>query len=310
MTSLRAIVIEILQSRDFSISEVDGYILGKKREGDVVFCLLPSQSRDAVDAFLSRFKDFKGKKVMAYLGSLPSSFVDSLDPSLLVWDREALEHEIGRTRIEKIVGEHDHGLVDELVADDYPRTVTPEQLERLQETEVGERIVKPIIEIGDVKEISRQTVSGFRHRLELVPHYVFGYACDQYMDGVKVGTEKGLLAINALTHRVEGWSEQLDIVYALELNHRRLEPTIDGEEAKKLAKQSISRIHSYEKEPIQEEGHVTVTEKKKVTPREDSISLEDRGIFYTPIWCVEGVHGVMIINASTGKIISEDYYRL
>jgi hypothetical protein len=52
-----------------------------------------------------------------------------------------------------------------------------------------------------------------------------------------------------------------------------------------------------------------MTEKKLVSPKSDSIELEDMGIFYLPIWCIEGVKGVMILNASTGKIISEDYYR-
>jgi hypothetical protein len=33
-------------------------------------------------------------------------------------------------------------------------------------------------------------------------------------------------------------------------------------------------------------------------------------VFYIPIWCVEGIHGIMIVNAGTGKIVSEDYYRL
>jgi uncharacterized protein (TIGR02186 family) len=85
---------------------------------------------------------------------------------------------------------------------------------------------------------------------------------------------------------------------------------IATEDARRVAKRELVRVNAYNKELIREENHVTITEKRKVAPREEVIQLEDRGIFYIPIWCVEGVHGIMIINAGTGKIVSEDYYRL
>jgi hypothetical protein len=307
---LMHIVSEILQSRDFQVSEREGFLYGKKGDNEVVFCLLGPKDGALLDIFTSKFKDFNGKKVIATLEVLPSAVSGTLDHGIMVWDREALEHEIGRTRIERIMGEKDHGLVDELVADDYPKMVSPEQLDKLQDTAVGERIIRPVINIGDVKEISRQTVAGFRHRLELVPHYVYHYTCPLYMEGVRVSVETGLLSVNGLTQRVESWGEKNEIVYALDVNHKRLEPSVDTKEAENLAKRELVRVHSYEKEHIHEENHVTVMEKKKVSPREEEIVLEDRGIYYIPIWCVEGVHGVMIINAGTGKIVSEDYYKL
>lgn len=183
-------------------------------------------------------------------------------------------------------------------------------MDKLQDAAVGERIIRPIINLEDVKEISRQTVAGFRHRLELVPHFVYSFTCPMYMDANRVSVEKGLVAVNGLTHKVESWSERNDVVFSLDIIHKRLEPTISIEDAKKVALKEIMRVHTFEKEQIHEENHVTLTEKKKVSPREEEISLEDRGIFYLPIWCVEGVHGVMIIDAGTGKVVSEDYYRL
>jgi hypothetical protein len=310
LTSLAHLVTEILQAREFQITERDGYLMARRGDKEVVFCLLPSLDRPAVDAFLDKFKDYPGKKVLVTLEALPTSFVESIDRSVTLWDREALEHEIGRTRIEKVMGERDRGLVDELVADDFPKMVSPEALESMQEGSVGERIVRPVVGPEDVKELSRQTVAGFRHRLELVPHFVYGYVCPLYMGEEKVGVEKGLLSINGLTHKVESWSDKTDVVYNIDISHKRLEPSISGDDARKLAKRELVRVNSYEKENIHEENHVTITEKKKVSPREDEIVLEDRGIFYIPIWCVEGVHGIMIINAGTGKIVSEDYYRL
>lgn len=282
------------------------------RQGDreILFLLLTSIDRAAVDAFLAKFKNHPGKKVIATLETVPPAFLDLLDRSVTVWDRSALEHEIGRTRIERVMGDRDHGLVDELVADDYPKLVSPELLEDVKDASVGERIVRPVLGVEDIRELSRKTVSGFRYRLELVPHYVYGYICPLYMDAEKVGVERGTLSVNGLTHKVESWNERTEVVYALEIAHRTLEPAIVTEDARRLAKRELVRVNSYDKESIREENHVTITEKRKVTPREDEIQLEDRGVFYIPIWCVEGVHGIIIVNASSGKIVSEDYYRL
>jgi hypothetical protein len=309
LTSLRAVISEILQSRDFAISDLDGFLAGKRKDVDVVFLLLVETDEKAFSSFLEHFKDFKGKRVIATLLPLPEGLIAQLDERTSVWDREAIEHEIGRVHIEKIVGERDHGLVDDFGADDYPRMVTAEDLDKAADQELGEKIVKPVVNLDDVKQIASQTVSGFRHRLELVPHYVFGYKAPLFIDDNKLGVETGLLAVNALTHKVDAWPANLDVVFSLELTHKRLEPLIDTDEARNLVRTEVMRRHTFERDIVREENHVTMTEKKLVSPKAESIELEDMGIFYLPIWCIEGVKGVMILNASTGKIISEDYYR-
>lgn len=285
-------------------------MLARKDGREIVFLLMRTVDRAAADAFLAKFKSNPCKKVIATLEAIPPAFLDNLDRSVTVWDRGALEHEIGRTRIERVVGDRDHGLVDELVAEDYPRLVSPELLEDVRDASVGERIVRPVLGVEDIRELSRKTVSGFRYRLELVPHYVYGYICPLYMGEEKVGVERGVLSVNGLTHKVESWNERTEVVYALEVSHRTLEPAIATEDARRVAKRELVRVNAYDKELIREENHVTITEKRKVAPREEDIQLEDRGVFYIPIWCVEGVHGIIIVNASSGKIVSEDYYRL
>lgn len=303
-------VSEILQARDFVVTEREDHMVARKGDREILFLLMTSIDRAAVDAFLNKFKNHSGKKVIATLEAVPPAFLDTLDRSVTVWDRSALEHEIGRTRIERVMGDRDHGLVDELVAEDYPKLVSPELLEDVKDASVGERIVRPVLGADDIRELSRKTVSGFRYRLELVPHYVYGYLCPLYMGEEKVGVERGVLSVNGLTHKVESWNERTEVVYALEITHRTLEPAVSTDDARRLAKRELVRVNSYDKESIREENHVTITEKRKVTPREDEIQLEDRGVFYIPIWCVEGVHGIIIVNASSGKIVSEDYYRL
>jgi hypothetical protein len=309
LTSLRAVISEILQTRDFLISDLDGYLIGKRKDVEVVFLLLVDKDETALTTFIDRFKDFKGKRAIATLMPLPEALISKLDERTFIWDREAIEHEIGRVHIEKIVGEKDHGLVDEFGADDYPKMVTAEDLDKAADQDFGEKIIKPVVDLDDIKQIASQTVAGFRHRLELVPYYVFNYKAPLYIDDIRLGVETGLLAVNALTHKVDAWPATLDIVFSLELTHKRLEPLIDTEEARNLVMQEVMKRHTFERDIVKEEDHITMTEKKLVSPKSDSIELVDMGIFYLPIWCIEGVKGVMILNASTGKIISEDYYR-
>ena len=310
MTSLKSIVAEILSSRDFQVTEREGFLLAKKGEVEVILCLIGAGEESVLPAFLDRFKTFTGKKVIVSLVPLPEVTPEQLDPGLIIWDRDAVVQEIGRIRIEHLVGDHDHGLVDELLATDYPRMVSAEELSHLQEAEVGEKIVRPTIDVHDVKEIGMRTVGGFRHRLELVPYYVYDYSCKIVLDGSEVAVERGRLSVNALTKKVEEWNVKADVVFALEQGHRRLDSVVEPEDAEGLIRTEVLRRHTSEREIVSDEGSVTVTERRKVAPRPEHIELVSQGIYYLPIWCVEGVHGVLIINAGTGKIVSEDYYKL
>lgn len=310
MTSLRAVVSDILTSREFQVTERDGFLLAKKGDVEVIICLIGAGGEKALPAFLDRFRSFTGKKLVVSLVPLPEIPPEKLDPGLIIWDRDAVVHEIGRTHIERLVGDRDHGLVDELLATDFPRMVSAAELSRLQEAEIGEKIIRPMIDVRDVKEIGMRTVGGFRHRLELVPYYVFDYSCKIVLDGVQVAIERGRLSVNALTKKVEEWNSKAEVVFSLEQSHRRLEPVVGSDDAANLIKREVQRLHTTEREKVSDEGGVTVTERKRVAPRPEDIELVSQGMFYLPIWCVEGVHGVLIINAGTGKIVSEDYYKL
>lgn len=310
MASLKGFMTEVLRSRDFAVTEQDPFLLAKKGDVEVAICLIGAGEEKLLPAFLEKFKRFRGKKLIVSIVPLPEIAPERLDPDTVIWDREALEHEIGRTHLERMVGDLDHGLVDELVADDYPKMMTSADIKRLEGAEVGERIIRPTIDSRDVKEIGMRTVGGFRQRLELVPYYIFDYSCPLYLTNELVGEEKGSLGVNALTKKVEPWDDRLEVVFALEHGHRKAEPTFEEEVAADLAKKEIVRLHTAEREVVRDDGHVTLTERKKVAPRLDDVHLDGKGIFYLPVWCVEGIHGVMIINAGTGKIVSEDFYRV
>lgn len=305
---MKAIIIELLHSRDFRIGEREGHMLGYKGETEVLFCLQEELDEKRIEAFLESTRAFPGKRVIATLVPLSEGVLQKLPSGIIIWDREAIEQEIGRVHIERIVGNREHGLVDEFVADDYPKLVSAEDLDKIGVVEIGEKIVKPILAPEDVKEIGSRTVGGFRFRLELVPHYLYRYACSLYIDDHKLGTQEGTIAINALTHKPTEWPEHMELVFNLDQTYQRLEPSIDIEESRTIVLDEIMARHTAERDVVKEMGSVTVTERKKVSPRRDDIVLEGQGIHYLPVWCVEGARGVIILNAGTGKVISEDYY--
>ena len=73
MTSLRAVISEILQSRDFQVSERDGFLTGKRKDVEVIFLLLADRDDKAISDFTEHFKEFKGKRVIATLLPLPEA---------------------------------------------------------------------------------------------------------------------------------------------------------------------------------------------------------------------------------------------
>jgi hypothetical protein len=161
---------------------------------------------------------------------------------------------------------------------------------------------------ADVKEIGSKTVGGFRYRLELVPHHLFRYEAAVRIDGVECGRVKGQIAINALTGVMAEWPVDSETVKSIEEAHRVLEPVVEREEARAAAKKSIVALHTAERDVVMEAHGAVITERKRVMPSEAEVQLEDIGLFFLPIWLVEGLRGVLIINAATGKIVSEDLY--
>jgi hypothetical protein len=223
---------------------------------------------------------------------------------VVIWDREAVEHEIGRTKIEELVGEEDHGLIDDLFADDYPEVADDQQ-----DLSDEERITPLLLTLQEVVELSAKSVGGFSHRLDLIPHYIFSYDVPLYVGEGRIGNKEGLLAVNALTKAVDAWGEMPSTVPRLDQGHKRLEPTMEEEDAVSLVRTAVEKEHTYERDMVRENGQVTMTERVLVHPRLDEGAFKPLGLIYVPFWCVEGTRGVMVLNASTGKVLSEEHFR-
>jgi len=303
MTILNAVLKEILETRGFLVDQVGPFVRGRRDSIELHFFPYSRHSPAAMEELIRTAPAIKGKVVLAALVPLAESTLAALPPGLVVWDREAVEHEIGRTHIEKLVGEEDHGLIDDLYADDVPIIDD-------DPSGVGEERILPMrTSLQDVVELSSKTVGGYSHRLELVPHYLFSYQVPLFVGEGKVGGREGNMAVNALTKDVRPWDQVPETVTNLDQGYKRLEPVLEEEDASAIVRATVEREHTYERDMIRENGQVTMTERVTVHPRLDLGSVKPLGIYYVPIWCVEGTKGVMIIDASNGKVLSEDYFR-
>jgi len=304
MTTLKTVLKDILESRGFLVDQAGPFVRGRREGIELHFYPYSRHSPAAMEELTRTAPNIKGKVVLAALVPLAESTLASLPSEVVVWDREAVEHEVGRTRIEKLMGEEDHGLIDDLYADDVPMMEDDAPVSGEEE-----RIVPLHMSLQDVVELSSKTVGGFSHRLELVPHYLFSYEVPLYVGEGKIGSREGTVAVNALTKDVKAWDNVPETVTSLDQGHKRLEPILEEEDASGLVRSTVEREHTCERDMVRENGQVTMTERVTVRPRLDLGCVKPLGIYYVPIWCVEGTKGVMVINASSGKVLSEDYFR-
>jgi hypothetical protein len=245
--------------------------------------------------------------------------------NILLWDRKKLEEEIGRAVLSGAAGESGaHELLESIeggpdIADEAPQAIPEISLEvepvpiktpPVREDDSGELIMKPRMTINEVSEISKKIVQGFRFDLELIPYYVFEYSCELLVEGQTTPqTSSGTIAVNGLTNSAETWDFPFETVLDLETTHTKLEPKVDENRAFETAKETSIALNTREIQTVDDRGAVTIYEKKKVRPKEGAIEINRRGLVYLPVWCVEGSNGVMIINATTGKVVKEDIYR-
>jgi len=305
LATLKDHMVQILESRDFSVLEKDGYLYGKRDDISVVVMAASDMLIDDVQDFIKNVSGFPGRKVVASLGKIDESVQSFLQKSgVHYWGREEIEHEIGNLQLENVGSIQGKSLIDEIISDDFPQRLSepPEQSIPIiveSSEDRTERIVKPNFTLEDVKYLARHDIQGYKYDLELVPHYLFHFVLN-----LEDGKQKaGIAAVNALTKHVETWRWGFELVDSIDLPHSKREPKIDQETAKQLAETLVAKEHKSLVETVQDFGHSEIIERKKVG--KESVIIEPKGLVYLPVWCVEGRGGAMIVNSSSGKIISE-----
>lgn len=290
---MKEIVRSILEMRDYELADNGKWLVAKK---DGTRLNIGFLSKNELKS--SELERMKGKKILI-TSDEPAAFKDI--KNLVVLNQKRLYEDFTKV----LFGEKDFEssiFYEHISSDDSWEdiTVTPT-------SESGENIIKPFITLPDVVELSKKSVKGFRYVLELVPHYLFHYRCEPEPEE-ETATGDGLISVNALTRKSEFWDQNFETVDSLNHVHTKIEPKLSEGEARELARGFAIEKSTTVVENIKEKEHTVVTEKKVIRPSDDELVLEDRGMFYLPIWCVEGTNGVMIVNAAAGKIIEEDYY--
>ena len=185
--------------------------------------------------------------------------------------------------------------------------VIPIFLEEVGEGE--ERIIKPVISPQEADKIAREYVHGFTQELVLLPYYVFDYSLEILIEGtIQTKLAKGILALNALNGKGEFWKKGYETVTRLDMDHRKMEPKIDFEEASTIAEKSLEEEYSKEEEVKIEGENVTIIEKRKTRPKKGSIKTNFLGLYYLPVWIMSGKGGMVMINAVTGATMKGKIY--
>ncbi len=304
----------LLQNHGFEVSEKDDILFGEK-EGQMVTLGFTDECTPEFLADMNlRFRDSNSNIIIASMKPpLPGVHDHARSLGITIWDSSDLEEEIGSIIFDHV---NSHGgstifqfsemVKAELVDDrhgDHPG-ITIDSIGKGD----AEIIQVPIIHLEDVKEISQKTVKGFKYDLEAIPHFLYEYLC--IFEG-KQGVKRkftGMLLINAYTGISCPILKIPELVDMIDIPHVRIEPKIDEEEALQTAISWVIAEHTELDDIIIEKEHTIITEKTEFKPSEEDITLSLKGMIHVPVWCVEGTNGVMIINAATGKVVSEEYY--
>lgn len=332
MPNLMEILKKILKSYDFILTgEFSNYVLASKEGSNVAAGVLEGKEKITISdvlAFKAEMPQNLDEIILVTALEVNQELEDSArKENIFLWGKRRLEEEIGRAVLSGVGGEFSgEGLLDEILGEtegvtleeipaegkQMPLEAEPikVRIEPKGAEEVKEVIMKPHVTMGEVGEISKKIVQGFRFDLELIPYYVFDYTCELVVEGKATPQiNNGTLAVNGLTNNVETWDFDFETVMDVETTHTKLEPRFDEDKAFDTAKESAITLNTREIQTVDDRGAVTIYEKKKVRPKEGAIDISKRGLIYLPVWCVEGSNGVMIINATTGKVIKEDIYR-
>jgi hypothetical protein len=326
LVSLKNILTHILQAHGFEVYEKRDVLFAEKGESLVTVGIFDKLSIVDVKKHAEKMEGVKGMHVLCALGEVSQAVAQSAAlEGLVLWKKEDIEAELGKAVVSHLATAED-GLFHQVLKNE-PATITLEIQPQPAVSEAGAsaekpdvvieilgigqatKVLKPILTLDDAKELSDKTVHGFKYELELLPHYLFQYKCAFDGKGGEQKKSEGIVSVNALTGKHSIWDQKLEFTDEMDPSHVQLEPKLDESTAEKIALDGVIELNTELEELVTERDHATVMEKTVFKPREEDVQLEKLGLVMVPIWCVEGSHGVMLIDAAARKVISEDYYQ-
>jgi hypothetical protein len=309
MVTLRGVIDSILQKYGYDVIVRDGII--EAEAGGKRICIAILDESPSFEGLLRALAARKGARAIASLADLTQSQLDeAVSKGVEVWSRREIEEELGAAVVTHLEAEKG-GLFAMLAVGDLDALRRGGSLPLMVEGgESPEKVLKPSLTLSDVKEISSKTTGGYKFELELVPYYFYDYFCIVKISGIESPDKRaGTIGVNALTGDAQPWAALPEVVSELGEPHVRLEPKVQQQDSDAVAMAKVISMHTEEVERVVEKGHARIFDKVIVKPERGDVTLNPRGLLYVPMWCVEGLHGVMVLNAVTAKVVSEEYYR-
>ncbi len=149
---------------------------------------------------------------------------------------------------------------------------------------------------------------GVHYTLRLVPYFLAPYQVRAPSAHGGAGVVSNhVVAVNALNRRAEIWEPQEhELVADLPGHHPRLHPEITEPQALAIALQGIRRHHTVNVDHTEQHGEAIVIETRRLPPAIGDIEIGPRVLIYVPFWYVEGNDGRVVLDAVTGRRMSEE----
>ncbi|MCK4758372.1 MAG: hypothetical protein KAS67_07965 [Thermoplasmata archaeon] len=314
MVTLKGILVHLLQNHEFDVSEKDDILLGQKEGQLVILGFADECTREYIDGFRDKVKTMGGTMIVASMKRPEPAIYDYAENhSVTIWDSQDIEKEIGSIIFDHVNSGGSSSLrFGEIIRAEIIDGRHSESGSFINIDDIGydESVIiqAPKLHLDDVKEISQKTVKGFKYELELVPHFLFEYLAIYSGKGNIEKKFNGLLLVNAYTGIVTTGTGVPNLIDTIDIPHIKIEPKIDLDEATRVATSKVIEVNTEFDDVVIEKEHTVITEKTEFKPAEEDITMNLKGMIHVPVWCVEGTNGVMIINAATGKVVSEEYY--
>jgi hypothetical protein len=222
--------------------------------------------------------------VVVLAGADLKSLSEAESRGVEVWDRERFRREIG----------------DLLMDEAFGRSEAAAEKDAEEPERIEEGVAEPSVARERALEMAAR-VGPFRCEMVHVPWYLLQ---------VEVrGSERRrvALAVNAISGEVRPWKKWFNVRKEAPWPHVDREPKFDSRRACELATEALREMLA-SSETRKEHGSVTVVKKDFESIGEQNVRVTGAGLFQMPHWCVEGVRGMMVINAATGAVVEESYF--
>jgi hypothetical protein len=338
MTSFNTLITKIFKTYGYEIlrnTEHQRYIFAKKDTITLAIgYLLPDAkpTKRDIRGFIKSSHNDEAHRSIFISTELTDELKNILEgQNIEVWERDNLEREIGKALLSDLPefggeGQADfetvmekpaqttsndserHEIMVPFVLGEIPTTISGEKSQETLDSDLT--IMLPKINREQAQSLTKKIVRSIRFDLQLIPYYIFDFSCEvEEGKSKKRKLNKGTLGINSLSNHIEEWPDNYDTVNSIDQEFTKLEPSFTLEEATEKVREAVIALNTREIESIEDKGTAIIIEKKKIKPKDDVMDINSRGMVYMPVWCVEGSNGVIIVDATSGKIVREDIFK-